>query len=225
MRRSSSSLFSATAIAASLFAFVQTTSAFAAPATLRYRITVENVTAGNRLSPFFTAVLRKGVVPFTLGKPASAGVQSIAETGSTAAIESEYTGNPNLITMAHAAGSPLVPGSSVSVEIAVPVGAVVSGATLNVLAMIGMSNDSFISVRALPLSSIGWSPTTIGATNYDAGSEENTGNIADFGAGGHPVAAAEGLVSIDRGLNPRGDAPEIIGWGATAGIVRISRIE
>ena len=34
----------------------------------------------------------------------------------------------------------------------------------------------------------------VAANNFDAGSEENTGNVADFGPGGHPVANAEGHV-------------------------------
>lgn len=91
--------------------------------------------------------------------------------------------------------------------------------------MIGRSNDSFVSTPdGVELSRLDSGAVSMRLTNFDSGSEENTGNLEDFGAGGHPVTNAEGLISYDRGLNSRGNAPETFGWGATAAIVTIERI-
>jgi hypothetical protein len=191
-----------------------------------YKVSVHNVMAGNGLSPYLVVALKKGVPLFEVSKPASVGIAQVAETGNTAPLQEELASNAATIATAKVEGGPLAPGETRSVLIEVDEVQVKKGATLNLISMIGKSNDSFIGVQKLPLFHIAKNQTyTITATNYDAGSEENTGNLEDFGPGGHPTALAEGRISFDRGLNPRGNAGDLTAWGPTAAIVKITRVK
>lgn len=191
-----------------------------------YRIDVQNVTAGNVLSPFLAFATTSDLVIGQVGRPATPGVAALAETGDRSVLTAELASSRQALTTVAAEGGPIRPGETRSVELTVSVAAVRGGAALDLLAMIGRSNDSFIHLGRLPLAKVSVTGTTytVSARNYDAGSEENTGNTEDFGSGGHPTDAAEGLVSLDRGLNPRGNAPEIFGWGPTAALVSVTRI-
>lgn len=186
-----------------------------------YRIDVKNATAGNVLSPFLAAAVQSGTQIAQIGAAASPGVAALAETGDRTPLIKELNDAAMAIQIASAEGGPILPGETRSVEISLPTSSVKMGAKLVVLAMIGRSNDSFITLDGFPLDRIGshdGSPITLTANNYDAGSEENSGNVEDFGTGGHPTGNLEGIISFDRGLNPRGNAPDIFGWGPTAAI-------
>jgi hypothetical protein len=190
-----------------------------------YRVTVQNVTAGNGLSPPLVVVHSGGYGLFSLGTAATPGVSQIAETGGTTMLESELNGEPRVRAVAKAAGGPIPAGQKREIEVTVPAGGRWSSARLSVIAMIGRSNDSFVSTpHGFELSRMDHGMGEFLLSNFDAGSEENTGNVEDFGPGGHPVEHAEGLVSYDRGLNLRGNAPEIAAWGSTAAVVTIERV-
>lgn len=192
---------------------------------LKFRVTVQNVTAANAISPYLVVVLKPGARLFETGKPASPGIAAIAERGDTSVLEGELAAEPAVLATAKVAGGPLGAAESRSVEFAVN-SKTAAGATFNLVAMIGKSNDSFVSVHGLSLARI-WQAGKfrLNASNYDAGSEENSGNVGDFGAGGHPIAQAEGHISVDRGLNAKGDAPEILGWGPVAASVLVERVQ
>lgn len=192
-----------------------------------YEVEVQNVTAGNVLSPFLAAVVDPSLKLATIGSEASAGVAALAETGNRAVLTQELTESMKSFNVTGAEGGPILPGQTRKVEISVPYEAVHRGARLEVLAMIGRSNDSFISLGGLTLAKVTGnvgSAVRVKAYNLDAGSEENTGNVEDFGSGGHPVDEAEGLISLDRGLNLRGNAPETFAWGSTAAFITIRRV-
>lgn len=193
---------------------------------LRYRVTIRNGTAGNVLSPPLVVVHRRGFGLFAVGRPASAGIATIAETGDTSILEGELAGNNAVLAVVKADGGPVPAGEVTVVEFEVSRAEVLWGARLNFASMIGRSNDSFVSTgHGIYLAGVERGrPFVVRATNFDAGSEENTGILSDFGAGGHPTAQAEGRVSYDRGLNPRGDAPDILSWGPIAATVAIQRL-
>ncbi|MBK8010419.1 MAG: spondin domain-containing protein [Deltaproteobacteria bacterium] len=199
------------------------TAAQATPRATQYRITVKNVTAANVVSPPLVVAHAPGYKLFTVGEAASPGVAMIAETGGTATLESELAADRHVIATSKADGGPVRAGQETVIEISVPTNYVYFGAELNLAAMIGRSNDSFVSLgKAVSLRSVRRGhPQVVALENFDAGSEENTGNVGDFGPGGHPTDAAEGLISYDRGLNPRGDAPETFAWGPTVAIITI----
>ena len=212
----------------SLFAMTSGAALAATPSTVTFRIDVQNVTAGNVLSPFLAFVTTPDYQVTRLGDVASAGVAALAETGNRTALIGELTASSKALPPVGADGGPVLPGEVRSTELTVPADAIRDGFVLNVLAMIGHSNDSFIRVGNLPLAKITGrigDKISLNASNFDAGSEENSGNVEDFGAGGHPIEAAEGHISIDRGLNARGNAPEIFAWGPVAAVVSITRIK
>ncbi|NRA66908.1 MAG: hypothetical protein HRU19_20640 [Pseudobacteriovorax sp.] len=189
-----------------------------------FEVKVQNVTANNAVSPFLLVAHRSDQSLFEVGAAASPGVAAIAETGDTSVLEEALEGANGVFATAKAAGGPTMPGKVSVARITVPYSKRVPVLTL--LAMIGKSNDSFVSLNSYPLSSFRWAgqEKTVFAGNFDAGSEENTGNVEDFGPGGNPTDGAEGLVSYDRGLNLRGNAPESIAWGPKVARVTIKRI-
>ncbi|MCB0418902.1 MAG: spondin domain-containing protein [Bdellovibrionales bacterium] len=192
---------------------------------VKFKVTVQNVTANNVLSPYFAYVLPKGASHFALGKAAPAGIAEVAETGSTATLEKELAERGDVLASAKADGVTRS-GESKEIEISVDKADLYKGAALHLVAMIGRSNDSFITSRAVPLYAVAksYGGITFHAVNLDAGSEENTGNVEDFGPGGHPTMGAEGKISYDRGLNPRGTAPESFAWGDTAAIISVKAV-
>ena len=189
-----------------------------------YRVTVRNVTGGNAISPPLVLISSDNFQFFTAGEPSSAGVAKVAETGGTDVLEAELAAAADVRAVAKASGGPLMAGQTRVIEITVPAGRW-RPLRLNVIAMIGRSNDSFVSSsRGFSLSAAEDQVISSSLTNFDSGTEENTGNVEDFGPGGHPTEHAEGLVSYDRGLNSRGNAPEYFGWGSTAATITIERI-
>lgn len=189
----------------------------------RYRVTVANVTAGNVLSPFLAVVQPAGSSLFRVGEPSSEGLAALAETGNAQLLIAEVQGRGQN-TFAQADGV-LHAGEAKSVELTLAAQAFAAQPFIQIAAMIGRSNDSFVSAKSPRLDALPrGGKVSFEARNFDAGSEENTGLVADFGSGGHPTAGAEGRVSYDRGLNARGDAPEAWGWGPVAAIVTIERL-
>lgn len=210
-------------IAGSTFA---TAPVMARNAAAKYRITVRNATAGNVLSPFFAVAYTAKFPLFSLGDAASPGLAQLAETGSTAGLAAELAGRDDIATTAKASAGPATAGQTSTADLTLDLDAVTRGAKVTLAAMIGRSNDSFIALPGVTLATIPLHGRyTWHATNFDAGSEENTGFLADFGAGGHPIEHAEGRVSYDRGLNPRGDAPDAIVWGPIVADVTIERVQ
>ncbi len=214
------------AVAALSIALISVENAQATSARMaQFRVTVQNVTAGNGLSPYLVAVSVPGTPLFSVGTPASPGIALIAEKGDSSQLESELKMSPRTMGVFKAAGGPIPASESRVVDFTLASKALQNGAVLSLASMIGRSNDSFVSLQGIRLDAIPVGSVFIkAASNFDAGSEENTGNIEDFGAGGHPVDGAEGKISYDRGLNPRGNAPEVIGWGNIAALVKIERI-
>jgi len=185
--------------------------------TVHFRATVQNLTGGNVLSPYISLVHKHNTQLFEPGQVATAGIAQIAETGATSILEEELAANPIVLAVTKAEGGPFLSSEKWSIEFEVPAKFVNYGARFTVLAMIGKSNDSFVAFRNIELKRVvSGSAATIIATNYDAGSEENSGNVEDFGPGGHPVEFAEGHISFDRGLNLKGNAPESLAWGHNA---------
>ncbi len=193
-------------------------------ATVHYRVTVQNLTGANVLSPYLSVVHKLNSNIFTAGAKASPGLQQLAETGGTSTIQDELSQNPYVISVKKADGAPIVATEKRTIEIDVSAYDVQSGARFTILAMIGKSNDSFVSFKNINLKDIKKGQYfKVRATNYDAGTEENTGNVEDLGSAGHPTANVEGHISFDRGLNPRGNAPEWLGWDSNAAEVQIER--
>lgn len=190
--------------------------------TSSYEVSVKNATAANAISPYLVIVHKAGSSLFETGGQATEGLQELAETGATDKIQAELAANTNVLSVSKVTGSPLTAAETRSLQFSIANDEATAGARVTVIAMIGMSNDSFIALRNMDLSKVDGSAYP--AANFDAGTEESTGAVADFGPGGHPVANAEGHISYDRGLNPAGGAPQSIGWGPVAAEVSIKKL-
>jgi hypothetical protein len=189
-----------------------------------FKVSVQNATAGNLLSPYLVIVHKADSSLINIAAVSSAGLQQLAETGATDIYQAELAANTNVISVSKVAGMPLIAGEARDVLVDAPQDVVDSGALVTVVAMIGKSNDSFIAARNVPLSSFTGKGLLVDAKNFDAGTEENTGNVEDLNATSHPVAVVEGKISYDRGLNPNGNAPEILRWGASAADVTFFKL-
>ncbi len=190
-----------------------------------YRITLKNGMANNGLSPLVAAISKKGYSLFEVGTKASKGIAEVAENGVTEPLTAELAKNSNILAY-KAASNGAGPGQTQTVELEVKASEFQNDHLLHLVSMIGKSNDTFVALNAHLLSklSIGES-YSVHASNFDSGTEENTGNLGDFGHGGHPTAQAEGRISYDRGLNFRGNAAESFAWGAKAAKVTIERLK
>lgn len=90
--------------------------------------------------------------------------------------------------MAKAEGGPIPAGQQRVIEITLPRGSRSANLKLNVVAIVGRSNDSFVSTRSRhrvkPLRQR--SEMSVELSNFDSGSEENTGNLRRLRAGWAP---------------------------------------
>lgn len=183
---------------------------------VRYRATVQNLTAFNLISPPISLVHKPESNLFQTGTAATPGLAQLAESGQTTIIQEELAANPIVISVSKAEGGPLAAAEKRSIEFTVSRHDIAKGARFTILGMIGRSNDSFVAFKNIELRDVKKGKYfKVRATNYDAGSEENTGNLEDLNATNHPTEFAEGHISYDRGLNSKGNAPEYLGWAAS----------
>src|SRR5215470_330892 len=106
---------------------------------LRYEVTITNLTRGQQFTPILVASHREGVQLFTLGRPASSELATLAEEGNTGPLASLLLGLPVVRDVASSSGL-LNPGHSVTV--------IVQGGDgfnhLSVAAMLIPTNDGFL---------------------------------------------------------------------------------
>ena len=171
----------------------------------RIRITIENLTSGQTLSPpVFVSHNSKAPTLFKEGEEASFGLMRIAEEGNAGPLlSSVVTKNIGDEFGAVGSGTSILPGQSRVVELEVtrefPM---VSGAS-----MLVMTNDGFTGVNGLNAYELS-SPRRIEAMAYDAGTEKNNERksalIAMMGTDRDPE---NGKVQMHAGIRGDADAP------------------
>ncbi|RYZ49845.1 MAG: hypothetical protein EOP07_23865 [Proteobacteria bacterium] len=132
-----------------------------------FKVTVQNATAGNLLSPYLVIVHKADTSLINIGAVSSPGLQQVAETGATDIYQAELAANNDIISVSKVAGMPLNAGEA---------------------------RDVLVDAQQ---------------------------SVVDSGA---PVAVVEGKISYDRGLNPNGNAPEILRWGSIAADVTFFKL-
>jgi hypothetical protein len=183
-----------------------------------FEITVSNLTDGQLTTPFVVATHRSANAVFRPGRPASAGLQSLAENGGVPDLVAELGAARKVGTVAVLGSGPVAPGTSVTSTVVVDDGY----RRLSVAGMLICTNDGFGGVNGMRL------PTRVGATAtaygdaYDAGTEVNTELYADLvppcdgigQAGMSNPALAEGdTVHPHPGIKGTGDLSAAIhGW-------------
>jgi hypothetical protein len=174
---------------------------FAAPAFGRsYDVTITDLTEGQPLTPPVVATHTGNHPIFEVGRPASVGVQQVAENGNNAPLLAALGADPfdqisdfmQVGTGAMGSG-PLVPaGKPGSAMFDNQVSFTIEGSNkakrLSFAAMLICTNDGFTGVNSLKLpGAVGKTKTSV-TNGYDAGTEINTEDYADI------VPPCQGLI-------------------------------
>ena len=153
------------------------------PEAVHYHAKFVSITEGQPLSPPVVAVHDADASAFMLGQPASTGIERMAEQGMADPLIAELTPMMGVWT-AFAGGT----GGAIEHEfsfIAQP------GQLVTILSMIGRTNDAFTGIDSAPLPMAGGS-IDLETIAWDAGTEVNTGLMADLPAYGGEGSPEEG---------------------------------
>lgn len=213
--------------ALSALSFTQQAAAQAAA----YQVTFTNLTSaaqtagaastqtGQRLSPPVFVTHSSAYTMYTVGQTAPETIWRIAEGGDRSFLLNELNGltGTSVLSVQAPLSAPLPQQQSVTVTVQ----ADATNRFLSFASMLGWTNDGFLGVRSLDLSTIGRS-LTVNLFGYDAGSEKN--NEANGFLGALGLGNARDLESgvITNHLGIRGDvnAPAAWNWlpGAAASL-------
>ena len=166
-------------------------SSMAAMTRLSYSVKVTNLTAAQPLSPFAYTLHTSAFKPFTIGMPASMGIEMIAESGATADYLTEARAHAAVI-VADVASGMTMPGEykEFTLTAMVPTD---EGSPLyfSALSMLVNTNDALTGINSTSLDQLtigeSW---TFNAPSYDAGTEKNTELQASIPG---PAAGGEGF--------------------------------
>jgi hypothetical protein len=175
----------------------------AAPAradTRTYEVTITNLTGGQPFSPPVVATHVSGFRSFRIGKPASLGIQQIAENGNNGPMVAALQASPRVFDVAEAA-APLVPegrpGAAMFDDtVTLTVEASDEARFVSFATMLVCTNDGFTGLRRVRMPSKVGNSRTFTTAGYDAGTEINTEDFADIVP---PCQALIGVTSTDPG--------------------------
>lgn len=224
-------LLIAAAMMASFAAFAAPASAHDDDRAATYRVTVENLTENQTLTPAVVAAHERSFRLFQRNRQASNGLQQLAENGGVPVLVDELTGNDDVGAVVVAGSAPIAPGQSVSTLITT------TGeySRISVATMLICTNDGFAGVAGAKVSDRRAETTRYGSA-YDAGTEINTQSFADLvppcdgdpntGTGvSDPDLAENGTVQRHRGITEAGDlSPATYGWDDPVIKVTIERV-
>ncbi|MCL1594368.1 MAG: spondin domain-containing protein [Actinomycetia bacterium] len=219
-------------------ALVASMAAFIAPANASgsddeyeetYRVTVQNLTENQTLTPAVVATHEDDFRLFKRNRTASNGIQQLAENGGVPVLVAELMDDDDVADVGVTSGGPIGPGETASVLVRTGDDA----DRISVAAMLICTNDGFASVNSTKIPRSGES-TRYGQA-YDAGTEINTQEFVDLvppcsgtgvGTGtSNPALAENGTVKRHRGITESGDlSPATHGWHGPAIKVTIERV-
>ncbi len=196
---------------------------------LHYEVTITNLTRGQQFTPILVTSHKEGVQLFTLGRPASAELATLAEEGDTGPLTSLLRTLPAVRDVTSSPGL-LNPGHSVTVT-------VVGGAEfdhLSVAAMLIPTNDGFFALNGVA-GPRGDQVLRLFSPAYDAGGERNDELCASIPGpffaecggpgGGAKVGGGEGFVHIHAGIHGVGNLnPAQRDWRNPVAEITIQRI-
>lgn len=172
-----------------------------------YEVTIENVTAGQPLSPGLIVTHGAGLHLFEKGKKASAGVIKIAEDGMQMTAVEALKGMSGIHQVVDTA-KPIVPNGTPGMPNTMTFRISANGgdARLSLAMMLSCTNDGFAGVDSIELPRDGQAKT-IDAMAYDAGTETNNEMFDSIVDGCH----LEGPVKAPADGNKRAPAAGHIG--------------
>lgn len=195
-----------------------------------YVVEITNLTAGQYLTPANYAAHDRSVAVFERNRPASPGVQAVAENGGVPVLAAELAAAVDaagLGVSGVAPGGPLGPGQSVSFEVTT------TERRLSLVAMLICTNDGFAGLDARPLPT-GQQSVTYRVGGFDAGTEINTEQRADLvpapfcqvdpmsGTGeSNPELAENGTVRPHQTIRGVGDLDTSFDWNGPVAEVTV----
>ncbi|MGI9305086.1 MAG: spondin domain-containing protein [Gammaproteobacteria bacterium] len=188
------------------------------PAAMRtFDVTVTNLTNSQPMSPVAVVAHNGGFSSFSVGQPASAGLELLAEGGDNSDFIAAADTSAAVFSTASGAGA-IGPGGSETVSVSVP-DANATDLLLTVMTMLVNTNDAFSGVSGLRVADLQPNQSdTVRGISYDAGTESNTeaasdlpgpaGNGEGFNAArddrADAVTSHSGVVTADDGLATSG---------------------
>jgi hypothetical protein len=190
--------------------------------TTQWKVTIENLTAGQPLSPPLLVVHSRHADVWSVGEIADHGVAAIAEDANNAVLEQVLADVRGIRSAQTGAGGPIAPHATATYVVET------TGRynRLSVLSMLVNTNDAFTGLDSLRLGSRSRARST---NAYDAGSERNN-EQAEFIPGpccGNPfVRDPEGrLIRMHPGILGVGDLdPAVYGWEDPVARITIERM-
>jgi hypothetical protein len=160
----------------------------------KYSITVTNLTLGQPFSPLAYSLHYSGFSPFTIGMPATIGLEKIAESGAADDFISEARSNSDVVMADHATGLTL-PGETKMLGVNVSIDMAKSNQLLfSLVNMLGNTNDAFTGVDSIAIGGLAIGENlTLNAMGYDAGTEMNTESAATIPG---PAGGGEGFNAV-----------------------------
>jgi hypothetical protein len=159
-----------------------------------FEVTITNLTAGQPLSPAALVIHRSDWRAFTLGEPASSGLEVLAEDGSNGDFVAEAEADSLVLATASGTGA-IGPGSSeqLSISASSTSTGLADGLRLTWAAMPINTNDGLAAVSGVNLQDLAVGDSqTLFAISYDAGTEANS-ETADTIPGPAASGLAEGF--------------------------------
>jgi len=191
MSMSSMMVASSSTVTMSSMASSQMVSSMAAMTELKYSITVVNLTAGQPFSPLTYSFHYSGFSAFTVGMPATTGLEKIAESGASDDFLAEAMANPDVVLADHVAGL-ILPGQANMVNVHLNIEmAKISQLQFSAVNMLGNTNDAFSGVNGVAIGELAVGESlAINAMSYDAGTEMNSESHATIPG---PAGGGEGF--------------------------------
>ncbi len=210
-----------------------------------YRVTVQNLTEGQALTPPIMATHAYGTHIFNVGEPASAELQAVAENGNSMLLHDWLMAQAGVLEIAEGATGPLVPaanpGNTEFIDVTdVMITGDPAARYLSLASMLICTNDGFTGLNGVSLPRSG--ARVILTAGYDAGTEVNTEDFADLvppcqgligvsssdaGTGeSNPMLAENGVIAHHPGIQGGDDLlPEIHDWKNPVAKITITCID
>ena len=189
-----------------------------------YAVTITNITRGQIFAPPAIVVHNRDYQLYSLGKPVSADLAKLAETGDGSGVIGAAAGMPSVYATASGTGL-IFPGSSQTIEVQTTK----HFPLISAAAMLVTTNDGFMAISGVQSPSRG--VVTVESAAYDAGSEANSTDCSYIpgppcGDTRHNPASGEGYVHVHAGIHQGGGGlmPEMHDWRNPVAVVVIKRI-
>jgi hypothetical protein len=210
-----------------------------------YEVTIENLTDGQPFSPPIVALHNGGLKLFRVGRPASEGIQQIAENGNNGPMREFLESSPIVRDLAEAS-EPLVPegtpGSAMfDDDVTLTLESTRRARFLAFATMLICTNDGFTGIGRVKAPGQVGQESVLFTVGYDAGTEINTedyadmvepcqaliaGSVSERGTGeSDPALAENGLVHLHQGIEGIADLDrDVHGWTEPVAQVTIERV-